>query len=104
MNRISTLLLACIFAPQILAAQVQSPSVRFPALVSGQQSPVLNHEPVFGVGPHTIWRGGWGMELELESEGGELVVPVELLYGVTEELTVTAVLPFRAPLQNGSLG
>ena len=106
MNRISALLLAFIFTPQPLAAQVRSPSVRFPALEGGggTQSAVLNHEPVFGVGPHTTWRGGWGMELELESEGGELVVPVELLYGVTEEITVTAVLPFREPLKNGSLG
>ena len=65
MNRISALLLACIFTPQLLAAQVQSPSVRFPALVSGQQSPVLNHEPVFGVDPTRfgvavgVWNSSW---------------------------------------------
>lgn len=106
MNWISVLLLACLCTPQILAAQLPSPVVRFPGSGGGggPQRSVLNHEPVFGVGPHTTWRGGWGMELSLESEGGELVVPIELLYGVTEELTVTAVLPFRQPLQNGSLG
>ena len=106
MSWISALLLACLFTPQVLAAQIPSPAMRFPGSGGGggPQSSVLNHEPVFGVGPHTTWRGGWGMELELESEGGELVVPVELLYGVTEELTVTAVLPFRNPVQNGSLG
>lgn len=66
--------------------------------------PVLRHEPIFGVGPHTMYRGGFGIELELESEGGELTVPVELLYGVTEVLSVTGVLPFRNPTENGSLG
>jgi hypothetical protein len=64
----------------------------------------LRHEPIFGVGPHTTWRGGWGLEIEAESVGGETMLPVELLYGVTEELTVTAVLPFATPSAGGSLG
>ena len=104
MTRLGALLIAFVSVPQVLAAQVWSSRPGVPPPPIRPPGPVLNHEPVFGVGPHTTWRGGWGLELELESEGGELVVPVELLYGVTEELTVTAVLPFRDPLGNGSLG
>lgn len=62
------------------------------------------HEPVFGIGPHTTWRGGYGLEVGVESEGDERVFDVELLYGVTETLTLTVVLPFSRPLSDGSLG
>jgi hypothetical protein len=68
------------------------------------QAPVYRHEPIFGVGPRTIWQNGWGIEVELESQGDELVLPVEVMYGVTEELTVTAVLPWAEPADGGRLG
>ena len=64
----------------------------------------LRHEPVFGVGPHTTWRGGWGVEIEVERHGSETVVPVEVMYGVTEKLTVTATLPWEASSADGGLG
>lgn len=104
MSPAKALLLAALFTGEPLAAQAPLPVVGSPGLQRPAPGPSLNHEPVFGIGPHTTWRGGWGMELELESEGGELVVPVELLYGITEELTVTVVLPFRDPFENGRLG
>jgi hypothetical protein len=44
------------------------------------------------------------MEVQVESEGDETMLPVEVLYGVTEELTVTAVLPFATPAEGGDLG
>lgn len=61
------------------------------------------HEPIFGLGPHTIYRGGWGLELEYEFgrstglngavERIQLLHP-EVLYGLTENLSVTLSLPF----------
>lgn len=62
------------------------------------------HEPVFGIGPHTTWRGGYGLELGVESEGDERILDVELLYGLTETVTLTVVFPFATPLSDGSLG
>ncbi len=104
MARLGAVILALVGLPQGLAAQAWTPSPGVPPRPIPERGPVLNHEPVFGVGPHTTWRGGWGLELEVASKGDELVAPVELLYGVTEELTVTAILPFRDPLGDGSLG
>jgi hypothetical protein len=71
---------------------------------SGQPGVVRAHEPIFGVGPHTTWRGGWGVEVEAGKQGDETIFPVEILYGVTEELTTTLVLPFGSPTSAGSLG
>ncbi|MFQ5536872.1 MAG: hypothetical protein ACE5GJ_05405 [Gemmatimonadota bacterium] len=75
-----------------------------PDQAAGGPSGILRHEPIFGVGPHTTWQGGWGLETEVETAGDEDVLAVELLYGITEELTVTAVLPFNSPVDGGSLG
>lgn len=65
--------------------------------------PILHHNPVFGLGPQTIWRGGIGIELEGEAarhtgpeagaEEEEFALHAEFLYGVTENLSLTAALP-----------
>lgn len=56
--------------------------------------PVLSfaHEPIFGLGPGTIFKGGVGVETEYEREGSEEGLATELLYGLTEDVSVT----FRA--------
>ncbi len=56
--------------------------------------PVLSlaHEPIFGLGPGTIFKGGVGIETEYERDGSEDGVATELLYGLTEDISVT----FRA--------
>ncbi len=73
---------------------------------------VLAHEPVFSLGPHTLYKGGIGIEFETEilSKSGlmrdgeeisdpqnqkatRLVVPTEIIYGVTPDLAVTARIP-----------
>ncbi|MCH7533577.1 MAG: hypothetical protein IIB36_17715 [Gemmatimonadetes bacterium] len=85
-------------------AQTAGPQLRLGTGDRLGAATVLRHEPIFGVGPHTTWRGGWGVEVEIESVGEETMLPVEVLYGVTEELTVTAVLPFATPAAGGDLG
>ena len=72
-------------------------------VLRGSPAVGMRHEPIFGVGPHTTWRGGWGLEVEMEEENGETTLPIELLYGVTEELTVTMVLPFGSGPVGGGL-
>ena len=73
---------------------------------------VYAHEPVFSLGPHTLYKGGIGVEIEAEvlsksrvlQEGDKiddpqnqkatrLVLPTEIIYGVTPALSVTARIP-----------
>lgn len=55
------------------------------------------HEPIFSVGPRTIWLDGLGLEVELEREhvGSEEVwaLHYEALYGVTEDHAFTLEVP-----------
>jgi len=75
--------------------------------------PIANaHEPLFSLGPHTLFKGGIGIELESEllskstllqngTEIGDpedqaetrLVFPTEIIYGVTADWAVTARIP-----------
>lgn len=55
------------------------------------------HEPVFGLGPETIYRGGFGIETESEYEkkgsGRETAIHYEIIYGVTENFSLTIEVP-----------
>jgi len=57
-------------------------------------TPLLAHEPLFGLGPHTIYEGGYAFESEIESEAGSLTNQFELLYGVTPDWAITIALPY----------
>ncbi len=66
----------------------------------GTGGPVLRHNPIFGLGPQTIWRGGVGISLEGEVtraagaiEAKDQALHAELLYGVTQDLSLTFALP-----------
>jgi hypothetical protein len=61
---------------------------------------VYRHNPVFGLGPQTIWSGGFGVEVEGELtrragalEEEDLALHATLLYGVTEDVNVALALP-----------
>jgi len=58
---------------------------------------VRAHEPVFGLGAHTLYRDGYGIEVELEAEKAgddrENVVEYKLSYGVTPDFTIGLTLP-----------
>ncbi len=102
-TRSVVLLLMLVVGAGVTGLSAQGPgtgSTVFPGSAGIQ----LRHEPIFGVGPHTTWRGGWGVEIEVDRQGGETVVPVEVMYGVTEKLTVTATLPWEASSAEGGLG
>lgn len=53
------------------------------------------HEPIFGIGPHTIHKYGIGLEAELEGHENNRELHSEVLYGITEDLSVTASLPYH---------
>ncbi len=62
----------------------------------------LAHEPIFGLGPHTIFKGGVGLEMEFEGEkasgGGEVereyTLTSEIIYGITADLSATLAIPY----------
>ncbi len=102
-TRSVVLLPMLMFGAGVAGLSAQGPgggSIVFPGSAGVQ----FGHEPLFGVGPHTTWRGGWGVEIEVERQGNETVVPVEVMYGVTDKLTVTATLPWEASSADGGLG
>ncbi len=61
---------------------------------------VARHNPIFGLGPQTIWRGGVGLGLEAEATKSssdadvkEQALHAEFQYGVTQDLTLTLAVP-----------
>lgn len=55
------------------------------------------HEPVFSLGPETIYKGGIGVETEFEYEENgekEAAIHYEVIYGVTENLSLTLEIPY----------
>ncbi len=54
---------------------------------------VFAHEPIFGFGSHTIYKGGFGLEMEIEKEK-DFVLHKEIIYGITEDLAVTLALSY----------
>ncbi|MFQ5455511.1 MAG: transporter [Nitrospirota bacterium] len=61
-------------------------------------NPAFAHEPIFSVGPETIYRGGLGIEAEIEHDRGdnkrETAVDYEIIFGITEDISLTARLPY----------
>ena len=63
--------------------------------------PAVAHEPIFGLGPHVIYQGGFGIELEFErsvfsrpqGEESEWGFHTEIMYGVTEDFALTLEIP-----------
>lgn len=64
---------------------------------------VLRHNPLFGVGPQTLWKGGFGFGLETEvsrregpalgSEEEDLALHAHIDYGLTRDVTLRFALP-----------
>lgn len=66
-------------------------------LVLGFSTSAQSHEPVFSLGPETIYKGGTGIESEFEIERGNderhTALNYEILYGLTEDLSFTIKVP-----------
>jgi len=70
-----------------------------PALLLSVASVAGAHEPLIGLGPHTLFRGGYSVAVaydQVENSGGTRVVTTTLgmTYGLTEEVNLSAALPF----------
>lgn len=57
----------------------------------------LAHEPIFSLGPETIFKGGFGIETEFEFDQAdkdkEQALNTEVLYGLTESIGLTLRIP-----------
>ena len=58
-------------------------------------SPVFPHEPLFGPGARTIWKGGIGLETEFEFEEREKGIGFHTIYGIDEDFSVGGFLVFE---------
>ena len=69
-------------------------------------SSTLAHEPVFSLGPETIFEGGVGVEVEVEFEKADekrdASLQYEVIYGLRENLSLTAVIPHVVEKRNGA--
>lgn len=61
----------------------------------------FSHEPIFGIGPHTIHKYGIGLETEFEGGNNDRELHFEVIFGVTEDLSLTASLPYRIEEEKG---
>lgn len=67
--------------------------------------PAFAHEPIFGLGAHTLYKGGYGLEVAWEGEkaGDEKhsVIKYHLSYGLTPDLTMSIVVPHFLEKEEG---
>ena len=52
------------------------------------------HEPLFGLGPHTIYKYGYALETEFEKGSEGWANQLELIYGITADWAVTVSVPY----------
>ncbi len=62
------------------------------------------HEPLFGLGPHTIYQNGVGLESALEKGESGWANHWELLYGITPDWAVTFAAPYLFTSQGHTAG
>ncbi|MFQ5708636.1 MAG: transporter [bacterium] len=60
----------------------------------GLTGPASAHEPLFGLGPHTVGQYAWALESELERGHEGWANHYELAYGITPDIVLTTALPY----------
>ncbi len=70
----------------------------------GHPGIVSAHEPLFGLGPHTVGQFAWALESEFERSHGVWANHFELIYGITPDFAVTAALPYVFENEDGEPG
>ncbi len=59
-----------------------------------QQGTVFAHEPIYGHGPHVLYKGGFAPGIVFNSGTGFIETEYELEYGLTSSWTIGASIPF----------
>lgn len=62
-------------------------------------NPVLGHEPLYGFGPHVLFKGGFAPHFTYHHSYGHLETEYALGYGLTRDWTVKGEVPFH--IENG---
>jgi len=62
------------------------------------------HEPIFGLGPHTIYQYGYALGMEFEKSDFGWANNLELIYGVTPDWSLTVAAPYLLSNTGGSTG
>ncbi len=70
-------------------------------LVVCARLPAYAHEPLFGIGPHTLYQNGLGLESQIGFEDGGMSLDNEIFYGITTDLAVTVVAPWLRKKEGG---
>ncbi len=77
------------------------------AMVIGFTTMASAHEPVFSIGPETIYQGGLGVEAEFEFEKGnnerQFGMAYEIIYGITGRSAITLTVPHILKKEENSL-
>lgn len=76
-------------------------------VLASLQSFSYAHEPIFGIGPRTIWKNGLGLEIEAERDQSHLenswALHYEAIYGITENVAITFEAPHFLERNEGGL-
>lgn len=64
----------------------------------------LAHEPLFGLGPHTVGQYAWALESEMERGHAGWINHLELIYGLSPDIALTVVAPYAFSHENRSPG
>ena len=62
------------------------------------------HEPLFGLGPHTVGQYAWALESELERGHAGWINHLELIYGLSPDIALTVVAPYAFSHENRRAG
>ena len=99
MSRVVLVAAAVLVLPGLAGAQVTAAPPRAPAGALPAET-VRRHNPVFGLGPQTIWKGGIGVELESELtrrtgqlDQERLALHTALTYGITQDINLALAIP-----------
>ena len=65
---------------------------------------VLAHEPLFGLGPHTVGQYSWALESEMKRGQAGWFNQLELIYGLRPDIAFTVVAPYAFAYENRSAG
>ncbi len=73
-------------------------------LCAARPDSALAHEPLFGLGPHTVGQYSWALESEMERGHAGWFNHLELIYGLSPDIALTVVAPYAFSHENRSAG
>lgn len=89
---LAALMAGLLFSQDAAAQGMSSPPLGVPT--ASPPGDIAKHEPIFGLGPRTIWAGGYGLEIGLDRDKSKREeswgLDYHVLYGLTANWSATA--------------